>query len=249
LELNLDSCPCGDWAVAYLADNNVVPNLTSLDLADTDLTDAGLAHLAKLQLKKLSLFYCNISNDGLRHLSTMTSLEVLNLDSRDVSDEGMVFLQKLPQLRSLDIFSGRITDIGCMYLSRIKSLENLELCGGGVSDRGCASLAQNERITNRGAAALAALGKLKCLNLSNTKVNAGALGFLGSLIHLKSLAMYGCQGIDNCNSIDVLRNGLPSLKCLRLNNGVAEKTAGYEEEDNGMSDIEDSEEYSSDENE
>jgi hypothetical protein len=36
-ELNFDSCPVGDWAMAHLADNNVVPNLTSLDLADTDL--------------------------------------------------------------------------------------------------------------------------------------------------------------------------------------------------------------------
>jgi hypothetical protein len=37
-EINLDSCPVGDWTIAHLADNNVVPNLTSLDLADTDLT-------------------------------------------------------------------------------------------------------------------------------------------------------------------------------------------------------------------
>lgn len=37
-EINLDSCPVGDWAIAQLADNEVVPNLTSLDLADTELT-------------------------------------------------------------------------------------------------------------------------------------------------------------------------------------------------------------------
>jgi hypothetical protein len=37
-EINLDSCPVGDWAIAHLADNNVVPNLTSLDLADTGRT-------------------------------------------------------------------------------------------------------------------------------------------------------------------------------------------------------------------
>lgn len=233
LELNLDSCPCGDWAITYLAENHVVPNLTTLDLADTDLTDAGLAHLAKLQLKKLSLFYCNISNVGLRHLALMTSLEVLNLDSRDIGDEGLIYLQKLPRLRSLDVFSGRVTDIGCMWLSSIKTLENLELCGGGITDRGCIHLAllenlttlnlsQNERITNRGAAVLSSLTKLECLNLSNTKVNAGSLEILGSLIHLKSLALYGCQGIDDSNSIDIFRNGLPNLKCLRLNNGAEE---------------------------
>lgn len=36
--INLDSCLVGDWAVAHLAENNVVPNLKSLDLADVELT-------------------------------------------------------------------------------------------------------------------------------------------------------------------------------------------------------------------
>jgi len=79
------------------------------------------------------------------------------------------------------------------------------------------NLSQNERITNRGAAALAALSKLKGLNLSNTRVNAGALKFLGGLTNLQSLAMYGCQGIDDQGSINMLQSELPSLKCLRLN--------------------------------
>jgi hypothetical protein len=75
--------------MAHLADNNVVPNLTSLDLADTDLTDIGMASLPKFKkLVRLSLFYCNITNNGLRHLAQMTDLEVLNLDSREIGDEG-----------------------------------------------------------------------------------------------------------------------------------------------------------------
>ena len=85
-ELNLDSCPVGDWAITYFADNNVTPNLISLDLADTDLTDSGMAHLPKFKnITRLSLFYCSISNVGLEHMAAMTNLEVLNLDSRDVS--------------------------------------------------------------------------------------------------------------------------------------------------------------------
>ena len=72
IELNLDSCPVGDQAIRHLADNEVVPNLECLDLADTALTDMGMAHLAKFpRLTKLSLFYCNISNAGLRHLSQL----------------------------------------------------------------------------------------------------------------------------------------------------------------------------------
>src|SRR3569623_41559 len=75
-ELRLDSCPVGDWAVAHLADNNVLPNLRSLDLADTELTDAGMPKIAMFQnLTRLSLFYCNISNSGLRHISKLKYLE------------------------------------------------------------------------------------------------------------------------------------------------------------------------------
>ena len=229
-ELNFDSCPIGDWTIAHLADNNVVPNLQSLDLADTDLSDAGMRHLAKFKkLKSLSLFYTNISNRGLRYLSQLTSLQSLNLDSREIGDDGLWHLRNLKSLKSLDIFSGRITDGGCLHIARIKSLESLELCGGGISDTGCAMLAtldnltslnlsQNERITNRGAAALAALMKLKALNLSNTRVNSGALVHFGHLLQLQSLALYGCRGMENSNGLFTLQKELPSLKCVRLNN-------------------------------
>lgn len=58
-ELNLDSCHLGDWSIAHLADNNVIPNITSLDLADADISDFGLSKIAQFkQMKRLSLFYC-----------------------------------------------------------------------------------------------------------------------------------------------------------------------------------------------
>lgn len=251
-ELCLDSCPVGDWTISHLADNNVVPNLKSLDLADTDLTDAGMPKLSMfVNLTRLSLFYCNITNAGLRHIAKLKSLEVLNLDSREISDEGLRHLQQLGNLKSLDIFSGRITDAGCSHLSEISSLECLELCGGGVGDVGCTALArlenlsclnlsQNERITNRGAAALAALTNLKILNLSNTRVNSAALRFFGGLLKLQSLALYGCRGIDHADSLGKLQDELPNLKCLRLNRAsdqdgvVLTDGSSDEDSDSGM---------------
>jgi Leucine-rich repeat (LRR) protein len=228
-ELNLDSCPVGDWAIAYLAESCAFPNLRNLDLADTDLTDLGMAHLPKFtKLTRLSLFHCNISNAGLRHLISMSSLEILNLDSRDISDEGLIVLQALTNLKALDVFSARITDRGCSYLAKVKSLETLDLCGGGIGDLGCISLAtldnltslnlsQNERITNRGVAALAALSTLRALNLSNTRINSGALRYLSGLKHLESLAMYGCSGICDNGGLIEFQEALPKLKCLKLN--------------------------------
>mmetsp|Transcript_24385 Transcript_24385/g.38269 ORF Transcript_24385/g.38269 Transcript_24385/m.38269 type:complete len:969 (+) Transcript_24385:327-3233(+) len=248
-ELNLDSCLIGDWGVAHLADNNVVPNLTSLDLADTDISDFAMQKIAQFEhLKNLSLFYCNISNAGLRHLSSMKKLEVLNLDSREIGDDGLRYLRHLP-LKALDLFSGRVTDLGCAYLSKIKTLTSLELCGGGVGDLGCAHLAtiynltslnlsQNERITNRGAASLATLSNLKALNLSNTHVNSDALKFFSGLSQLQSLALYGCKDVEDNTKLDTLQSELPLLRCVRLNNvynedGVIDHGSESEEDEEG----------------
>ncbi|KAL3794113.1 hypothetical protein ACHAW5_010544 [Stephanodiscus triporus] len=215
-ELNLDSCNVADWGIAHLVDNNVMPNLTTLDLADTNISDAAMSKISQFEnMRHLSLFYCNISNRGLKHLSSMKKLEVLNLDSRDLSDDGLKYLSGLP-LKSLDLFSSRVSDLGCVYLSKITSLTSLELCGGGIGDLGCAHLAtlpnlaslnlsQNESITNCGAASLAALTNLKALNLSNTSVNSDALKFFGGLLKLQSLALYGCQDIKDSPKLSSLQ--------------------------------------------
>lgn len=65
-ELNLDSAVVGDWGIAHIVDNNVMPNLSQLDLADTDITDAAMSKIAQFEhMRHLSLFYCNISNRGM----------------------------------------------------------------------------------------------------------------------------------------------------------------------------------------
>jgi F-box/leucine-rich repeat protein 14 len=128
-ELTLDSCLITNWSISHLADNNVVPNLKTLDLADTDISDHAMEKIAQFEhLESLSLFYCNITNAGLRHLSSMNKLEVLNLDSREISDDGLRYLRHLP-LKSLDLFSGRVTELGyvlailsCLFIPVYSSL-------------------------------------------------------------------------------------------------------------------------------
>jgi hypothetical protein len=229
-ELNLDSCHVGDWSMSHLAGNDVTPNLARLNLADTNLTDAGMVHIGRFKkLTHLSLFYCNISNQSLRHISNLVELQVLNLDSRDISDEGLGHLESLKSLKSLDIFSGRITSAGCSKISQIQTLESLCLCGGGVDDLGCIALAklpnlkdlnlsQNESITNHGAAALGNSKELRHLNLSNTDVNSGVLRHFSGFAKLESLTLYGCRGMDYRTRIDWFKSRLPSLQCLRLDN-------------------------------
>ena len=69
-ELNLDSCTVADWGIAHLVDNNVMPNLTTLDLADTKISDAVMSKISQFEnMRHLSLFYCNISNRGTHDVS------------------------------------------------------------------------------------------------------------------------------------------------------------------------------------
>ena len=66
-ELSVDSClAVSDVSLGHLVNNDVIPNLQRLDLSDTNVSDAGMVHIAKMKhLTHLSLFYCNISNRGL----------------------------------------------------------------------------------------------------------------------------------------------------------------------------------------
>jgi len=95
---------------------------------------------------------------------------------------------------------------------------------------------------------LAALSNLKALNLSNTRVTSASLRFLGGLLKLQSLALYGCHGIDDTDSLNTLQSELPSLKCLRLNrkvqdDGDAMSTTSNGGEDEDLDDDDSGEDY------
>lgn len=94
-------------------------------------------------------------------------------------------------------------DLGCSYLAELEGLKTL-------------NLAQNERVTNRGAACLAVLTNLKSLNLSCTAVNSDALRYFKNLKGLQSVALFGCKGIKEKSRVIDLEKTLPYLRCVRL---------------------------------
>ena len=74
-------------------------NIVALD--GTEITDDGLKHLSSLtDLEWLFLNNTKISDGGLKHLSGLTNLEVLSLVGTSVSDDGVKILQEsLPNCR------------------------------------------------------------------------------------------------------------------------------------------------------
>lgn len=238
--LKLGCCSVGDLAIEHLA--AAAPNLRVLDLSDTNVSDQSMPHVSSFtKLEHLSLFSCSLTNRSLRHVGKLVELHSLDIDCREVTDDGLLHLRELKRLRKLVLFSGRFTDAGCYYISNLTSLKYLDLCGGAISDMGCCRLAgrlvnlqhlnlsQNERITNRGAAALATLLNLETLNLSNTRVDSLGLRVFSDLRKLKSLTLYGCRMISP-HHVSSLQNCLPMLRCLRVD--AVDPKDGIVESDN-----------------
>ena len=98
----------GDGELAALAP--LGRNLTSLDLAGTAVTDAGLAVVSHMpNLRQLRLERTRVTDAGLDHLSKLSHLESLNLYGTAVTDAGLKALQPLPTLTKLYVWRTRVT--------------------------------------------------------------------------------------------------------------------------------------------
>jgi len=73
-----------------------LPNLESLYLAFTKVSDKGLLHLRALtSLELLDLSGTNVTDAGLEHLKASTELRWLNVENTKVTDTGVKMLQKV----------------------------------------------------------------------------------------------------------------------------------------------------------
>ncbi|MBI1914345.1 MAG: hypothetical protein HYS12_06350 [Planctomycetes bacterium] len=170
--------PLGDLApkLGALTDPTF-DDLRVLDLSGTAATDADLRdHLGKLtKLVELSLAQTQVSDDGLASLAALKQLRRLVLDGTTLRGTGLARLKDLPELVELRLGCPTLTDLGIKPLGELKRLQKLSLAGSGVSDEGLASLSgldklqeldlTGTRVTAEGIAALKkALPKCKVLS-------------------------------------------------------------------------------------
>ena len=95
----------------------IAAKISSLDLAKTKVTDAGLKALAGFKnLKELHLEGTGISDAGLDHLKGLTSLEYLNLYNTKVTDAGLSKLTGLTKIKSLYLWQTGVTKAGVASL-------------------------------------------------------------------------------------------------------------------------------------
>jgi hypothetical protein len=100
--------------------------IVSVDLGYTEMTDAGLKHVAGLkQLQTLDLRHTKVTDAGLEHLAGLKKLRVLNLRRTQVTDKGLEHLAGLKKLRTLSLYGTKVTDEGEADLR--KALPDLEI--------------------------------------------------------------------------------------------------------------------------
>ncbi len=88
-----------------------------LNLARTDVSDAGLGILARFHnLTRLHLENTPIGDAGLKHLRTLTNLEYLNLYGTTVGDAGLEELTNLTKLKKIFLWNTKVSLNGIQRL-------------------------------------------------------------------------------------------------------------------------------------
>ena len=226
-----------DAALAFLRGHR---SLKALNLRGTDVTDTALSYVSDLpQLKALDISFTQISDVGLEHLASLAQLEELKLGGNKISGVGLHVLKLLPKLRSLSFYGIQrrnagwcwapvVTDIELETIALLVNLEELNI-GFGValgaprpSDLGPADgeaecrIAGGTKVTDFGLAKLAALKKLRVLDVSGSAITDGGVKTIAGFGDLRRLSLWNVRGIDDAAAASLA--ALANLSSLDLSN-------------------------------
>lgn len=116
-----------------------LPALEQLGLKATKITDAALTHLGKLRLTGLNLAETGVTDAGLAQISQLTRLETINLSGLPITDAGLAHLARLSGITGLNLASTKITDAGLPHLKAMDRLTKLNVTKTAVTDAGVAA--------------------------------------------------------------------------------------------------------------
>jgi hypothetical protein len=115
--------------------------VVAVDLNRTQAKDSDLVHLSAFpNLHTLNLHHTKISDVGIASVAKLTTLQTLHLGNTEVSDAGLEALQVLPQLHELGLTYTKVTDGGMATLGRMHSLTELSVSGSQITDKGISEL-------------------------------------------------------------------------------------------------------------
>jgi len=110
-------------AITHLA-----PGLRHLDMTRTELDDASLASVARLdRLEELRLCGDRFTGQGLSQLAGLDQLRDLNLMVFELDDASLALVAGLARLESLQLYDGRFTGRGLSHLAGLTRLGRLHI--------------------------------------------------------------------------------------------------------------------------
>ncbi|XP_075748083.1 uncharacterized protein LOC119172887 [Rhipicephalus microplus] len=207
--LNITACPITDVGVSLLAQK--LTDLRTLNISECDLvTKDGIAVVASHlhNLRAIHMRYCmGLTNIALKHLSRISSLEVVVLKScSKIRSKAMAFIApgKTPSnIVELDVSFTAINDVGARYIAQgMQKLRVLNLSGCMVGDKGIARIA-------RSLSSLCTLKIARCQEISDNGIKAIAC----NLKKLKAIDIKGCPRTTSAGRRCLVAR-LPNLKFL-----------------------------------
>lgn len=159
-------------------------DVEQLDFSNSRVTDEGLEYVGKiLNLTKLELTSCNISDKGVAFLRNLKKLETLQISKTKVTDKCLETVKCFKRLRRLELSNTPVTDSA---IAKLKDLPLQEICILGCS-----------RVTERVLEPLAKKGRLIHINASDTRITDAGLTCLRPCKGLYTLKLADCRGVSD----------------------------------------------------
>jgi beta-lactamase regulating signal transducer with metallopeptidase domain/Leucine-rich repeat (LRR) protein len=214
-----------------------LPQITELDLGDTQVSRLTLNNMPGLELLRIS--HAQAGDDVLTSLSGAPNLREISIgphsgfhqNSVEITDKGLAGVARLPKLESLGLGETQITDAGLATLAEATTLQGLGLASPYVTDAGLDHIAKltnlqnlylgGSKITDTGLSKLQPLKKLNSIGLGGTGVTHSGIAQLQAFPDLVTVSLSPSQ--LNPQSCEALA-ALPKLARLNVL-GPSEETA------------------------
>ena len=146
------------------------------DRLKPDISDRALDYFVHLPLREVTLKGAKgVTDEGMKKLASMDSLDTLNLQDINIDDAGVSYLKPLSsKLKALSLEKLKITDTSAATIANFSNLMDL-------------SLDSCHYVTGQSLGPICKLRKLVSLTLSDTSIKLSDLGALKQLPRLKVL--------------------------------------------------------------
>jgi internalin A len=140
----------GTWVGdADLRRLNDLPDLNSLDLSLTHITDQGMSEIKGLPgITDLNLYFAEyVTDEGIAAIKDWKKLKRLNMHGTKASDNALEHIAGLTALESLNVGNTLMTDVGLERLTSLTNLKELTMGGNELGDAGLQALRQMPGLT------------------------------------------------------------------------------------------------------